>query len=264
MGKRLAFRLVVSAVASLLCMKACGATPDPNGSRPTQHSAGRIDCLEEMNGPRTAVGFPKFEDPTEKDKKLPVVEKKLQSVESVLGRQSSRLQKTRRAEASQDEITETEQSAFLISACQVIRGKTNEGLLAQVNEFKGIYMYASQDSDSGDCAAAVLFWKGAVEHFSELPPAYLEDITPYTNPQIISFVGLYNPGQSATVDCAVITCQPGAEVEEGGPDKNNTWSVLFLRQDQWNKIAGVQNNFAQPTMLAAMTLAVAALVHSVA
>ncbi|KAL8270813.1 hypothetical protein Esti_005287 [Eimeria stiedai] len=95
-----------------------------------------------------------------------------------------------------------------------ISQQTKKGSLAQVDESKRIYMYASQDSKTGNCSAAVQFyWKHALERFSELPPAYSKDITPYADHQSISFVDLYNPGQSPTVDCVFITCQPKIEAQ---------------------------------------------------
>ncbi|KAL8453391.1 hypothetical protein Emed_000890 [Eimeria media] len=211
--------------------------------------------------------------------------------------------------------------------------KTDDSSLSQVDNSKGIYMYASQASEDGDCAAAVLHWKSAINNFTELPPAYsTETPSPYTDPLNISFVGLYNPGQNPTVDCAVITCQPETQTGEGGPpsskvgdgaedetEKKEVYSLVCLStpqalqasqkpftifvvwgaftncccccycfsaaaaavasvlllllllqcccccssaaaaavvvQDQWNKIAGIQDNLAQPTKLAFMAFA---------
>nr|QIS60149.1 surface antigen 5 [Eimeria stiedai] len=147
-------------------------------------------------------------------------------------------------------------------------------------------MYASQDSKTGNCSAAVQFyWKHALERFSELPPAYSKDITPYADHQSISFVDLYNPGQSPTVDCVFITCQPKIEAQSkkwsGGLEietvKQPVHSLVCVSTsqapqdshkpftlDHWNKIKGARKNSAQPTLFAAFTSAVAALVHSLA
>ncbi|KAL8435450.1 hypothetical protein ACSSS7_002498 [Eimeria intestinalis] len=60
----------------------------------------------------------------------------------------------------------------------------------------------------GECALAADCWNGASDDFSTLPPPSNADTEgKCANDQNASFVGLENPAETATVDCAVATCQ---------------------------------------------------------
>ncbi|CDJ50841.1 SAG family member [Eimeria brunetti] len=71
----------------------------------------------------------------------------------------------------------------------------------------GTYAYASQTGSTADCSAAVSFWKGAHKNFQELPPVYVQtEEGLYADSRNRSLVALFNPNESATVDCAYFTC----------------------------------------------------------
>ncbi|KAL8270814.1 hypothetical protein Esti_005288 [Eimeria stiedai] len=241
----------------------------------THHTATRIDCLKEANAARTGVGFPVFKEAAA-DQKLPITDIQAQA----------RTQGTEDGAPSGDD----KQKVFLTSVCEALQEpKTEEGTTTEADKLKGIYMYASQTSKSGNCAAAVHYWKEGLNNFSNLPPPYSKDSSQYTEQQNISFVGLYNPGQNPALDCAVITCQPSAKgrndadlqpqppASAKGADTSfePVYSLLCLStpqalqnnkmpftQEEWNKITGLGNSSTQPTVFAVVALAVAACVHS--
>ncbi|KAL8433459.1 hypothetical protein ACSSS7_003870 [Eimeria intestinalis] len=147
-------------------------------------------------------------------------------------------------------------------------------------------MYAPQSSDTGDCAAAVKHWEAARSNFQQLPKGYSQDETLYAKSENISFVGLYNPNEKPTLDCAVFTCEAQAVASEKvqsdildqvpGTDsataKKKVHGLVCLSspqalpeseapftQAQWNKITGVENATTHPTVFAAVVLSVAGL-----
>ncbi|CDJ30051.1 SAG family member [Eimeria mitis] len=70
----------------------------------------------------------------------------------------------------------------------------------------GTYAFMALDTAEADCVAAVSHWKDAVSNFTSLPPSKTKGTTLYEKQQNVSFVALYNPSDSASVDCRVITC----------------------------------------------------------
>ncbi|KAL8453395.1 hypothetical protein Emed_000894 [Eimeria media] len=68
---------------------------------------------------------------------------------------------------------------------------------------------------------AVGSWRSAVTNFPDFPPAYTAENPLYQKRENVSLVGLFNPGKDATVDCAVITCQPQASTQEEEDNVDN-------------------------------------------
>ncbi|KAL8443178.1 hypothetical protein Emag_006061 [Eimeria magna] len=68
---------------------------------------------------------------------------------------------------------------------------------------------------------AVEYWRDAIKSFPALPPAYSESEGAYDEHRKISLVGLFNTRHNPTVDCALVTCHPGAKDEEEGQESGD-------------------------------------------
>ncbi|KAL8452789.1 hypothetical protein Emag_002162 [Eimeria magna] len=86
-----------------------------------------------------------------------------------------------------------------------------------IEQAKPVAMH-KQTGENADCSAAVEHWKGAVVHFTSMPPEYEGTKEFYKDARNVSFVALFNPKAGATVDCAYITCpiKTSAPEEDGG------------------------------------------------
>ncbi|KAL8433462.1 hypothetical protein ACSSS7_003873 [Eimeria intestinalis] len=234
MGKMKAAQFLVFAGVSLLSLNGGGAqelqTTQPKPA-PVTHTARRVNCRKEMNVTRREVGLPDFTEPQEVDK-LPIVG---QENESKSGSRNEGSALSVRTRGSTDDPSDAEkQQAFLKSACNALLRTfvKNENSPSKDKQAMGTYMYAPQGAEQEDCAAAVEYWKGAIDCFPGLPPACPESQGIYDDHRKISLVGLFNTRHNPTVDCALVTCQPGAtfdqeeeevddEEEEGGKDDDD-------------------------------------------
>ncbi|KAL8453386.1 hypothetical protein Emed_000885 [Eimeria media] len=160
------------------------------GQEAANHTASRVNCLNALNAARGSVGLTAFEAAPAGGNRLPVLDEVATNPEN--------------GGTKSGQITAASQAAFLKSFCDAKLQDKFE--LAKFNSEDGTYMYASQTSATESCAAAVNYWKGAVQHFPSLPPSASEGGDLYLNNRNIAFVGLFNTGKNPTVDCAIITC----------------------------------------------------------
>lgn len=82
----------------------------------------------------------------------------------------------------------------------------------------GTYAYAPQEGTTGNCTAAVRHWAEAYVNFGDdPPPVYTNDSTGvYADVRNRSFVALFNPKKSATIDCAYFSCPISTEETPNG------------------------------------------------
>ncbi|KAL8453387.1 hypothetical protein Emed_000886 [Eimeria media] len=174
-----AFGWLILAGVSLSSLKVGGDAIEPVSPSPADpaatNKAVRLDCRAAMNAVRKDVGFPEFEKPTATGALLPVPDASTESEPSQVITVSQ--------VQGEPPASEDNQQAFLNEVCGVVLKK-------------------------GDCTAAVKYWEEALSNFPELPPAYTDSEEKYKDDKNISFVGLFNPFDKPTVDCAVVTCQP--------------------------------------------------------
>ncbi|KAL8453388.1 hypothetical protein Emed_000887 [Eimeria media] len=203
--------LFLFAGISLLSLNSGGAeVPPPPAVEttpvPITHTGRRVSCLQEMNAVRNDVGLPLFSeaDPTDKLPILDPLTGEGREVEDA-ATDSTEGGGGTGGGVQGDTSDIKEQKTFLRSVCNA--------LLEDI-QANGTYMYAPQEREKEDCAAAVEYWKGAIEDFPTLPPGYLDSPDTYDDHRKISLVGLLNTRHNPTVDCALVTCHPGAKDEE--------------------------------------------------
>ncbi|KAL8449684.1 hypothetical protein Emed_002939 [Eimeria media] len=157
----------------------------------------RVKCLDELNHYRLAADFSAF------------TESKILAPKPKSGAPSG---EETEADLDQD---------FLKYACDSLQSASSA-----LSTDQAAFAVHSQSGANADCSAAVEYWKGAIVNFDSLPPEYQENTTPYTNPQNVSFVALFNPQANAAVDCAYVTCQktttPPSSKPNGGTDSGST------------------------------------------
>ncbi|KAL8449685.1 hypothetical protein Emed_002940 [Eimeria media] len=167
-------KLICLAGVSLACLEGARGTD----SSSITATGSRVKCLDELNHYRLAAGFSAF---IESQILPPKAENTVPS------------EKENKAELDQK---------FLDYAC----GSLQSASSASITE-EATFAVHSQSGTDADCSAAVEYWKGAIVNFDSLPPEYQQNAAPYTNPQNVSFVALFNPQANAAVDCAYVTCQ---------------------------------------------------------
>lgn len=76
---------------------------------------------------------------------------------------------------------------------------------------KGTYAFFPTSESTGNCAAAVEYWKGGYSLFSDKLPEKYSDAKPgtYGNEKAVSFVALFNPKPNPTVSCVFVKCPAG-------------------------------------------------------
>nr|WKF54346.1 suface antigen 19 [Eimeria intestinalis] len=220
-GKMRVLEFIVLAGVSVLCLTVGGT--EAAESPLFEYSAMRVNCRSAMNAARSKAGLAKFGEPGVEDKLN--ITKIVDYVPSPAGAvPSSKVPDNAEARSHQTK------DSFLESVCMAVMSG-NGAPPQQGKQATGTYMYAPQGSPTDMCEEAVEFWSGAVNKFPTLPPAYTPNEDLYKNERNVSFVGLYNPNASATVDCAIITC------ERKGDDDENEESEKLNRKRSVKPVA---------------------------
>ncbi|CDJ63156.1 SAG family member [Eimeria necatrix] len=178
-------------VSLLLRQNAVRAQQDASGTSP---KATTLECLEAMNGLRTAAGLAEFKAASDPAQVLPKYEK--------TGQRSVQIN----AETLWGEI------------CPKITA-TDSTRVTQASNLTGTFAYYPVADDKNDCNAAVEYWKGGFSLFdNEIPPKYegTNQPTVYSD-RAVSFVALYNPKPEPVVSCVLLQCPTASTPAPGTP-----------------------------------------------
>ncbi|CDJ49254.1 SAG family member [Eimeria brunetti] len=185
---------------------------------------------------------------------------------------------------------------FWPKACEKILGPSSDPKVSGDLPV-GTYAYFRTSESTGNCAAAVEYWKGGLSLFeNKLPEKYSTTNSGiYGNEKAVSFVALFNPKPSPKVSCAFVKCSPattttstkataapgagvgGRRLADGADESTTTNAVVCLTspealvndtapfsQEQWDKITqAMSNGVFSPGPTALVALAAAALSASV-
>ncbi|KAL8425200.1 hypothetical protein Efla_004275 [Eimeria flavescens] len=124
--------------------------------------------------------------------------------------------------------------SFTERACKALMTQTPLTEVSQLFDFNKTVALAIQDGHTGDCAAAVTHFNGALPLFGSLPPAFSTSEPVYKELQAVSFVALYNPKEDPKLDCGYLSCtattkasSKGSE-SDGSPQEGNTTTLKGL------------------------------------
>ncbi|CDJ56972.1 SAG family member [Eimeria maxima] len=153
-----------------------------NRAGAASNTATSVSCVTAMNSARQLVGFGELKEGENAGEVLPIVSG---PAKAVSGEQ------------------------YVAQVCTAFRA--NQATDASAIAVNGTYAYAVQDE--ADCEAAVNSWKAALSNFNGvMPPVYEATKEPYTNPQNVSFISLFNPQENPKVYCAYFTCPATQQV----------------------------------------------------
>ncbi|CDJ27817.1 SAG family member [Eimeria mitis] len=139
---------------------------------PSAETATPVQCLGVFNEARVRAGFDPFTTEEGEQQKLPI-----------------------------------DDPEYIKAVCKAMKedGSVKSSHISYKRE--GTYAFASQTGETGDCSAALSHWSKALTYFGELPPVYTGDNAgSYASTRNRSFVALFNPMKSATIDCAYFIC----------------------------------------------------------
>ncbi|CDJ64349.1 Surface antigen 2, related [Eimeria necatrix] len=146
----------------------------------TATTSGSAQCLDEVNAVREVAGLSNFTQASEPNT-LPTP-----------------------GTGDLQENTEWRKLWQYLTPTQTTKAPSNS---EAENPFKdGTYAFKSLTDAQPKCKDTVDSWKGAFKNFTGLPPSKSEANGLYDKQDNASFVALYNPSSSATVDCRVVTC----------------------------------------------------------
>ncbi|OEH76497.1 SAG family member [Cyclospora cayetanensis] len=177
-------------------------------------AVGALNCLSDMNEPRTAAGLSEL--------KAPAASTEQTKVANALGKEGK-----------------TETTKYLQDLCTDLIA-TNPPKTTT----KGTVAYHVQTGSEGSCSAAVDYWKSGFSLFNnQLPPSYSSsspsDI--YKNGQAVSFVALYNPKPGPTAECAFVKCPATTNTTPSTPPSSSGGSQTPNSQGVSNGLSSPQN-----------------------
>ncbi|XP_026192963.1 putative protein TPRXL [Cyclospora cayetanensis] len=236
---RLAF--IAVGIAALLRGQGTCASTGQNGpqTNDVRHvvgisaTAGALNCLSDMNEPRTAAGLSEL--------KAPAASTEQTKVANALGKEG----KTETTKYLQDLCTDLiAVRPVTVAVFAPLHVNTNSQTNPPKTTTKGTVAYHVQTGSEGSCSAAVDYWKSGFSLFNnQLPPSYSSsspsDI--YKNGQAVSFVALYNPKPGPTAECAFVKCPATTNTTPSTPPSSSGGSQTPNSQGVSNGLSSPQN-----------------------